>query len=229
MKRLHTRLAAVLLSILFVGCGPNRVVIRAVPEKTAPLRERQRALKDLTPESGLQTTYYRNGVPVGTNLNWLMLGDGTRVEDPRDLLPAVDDPSPTATYIHSYGTKSDAGKTWSLVGLGGFVLGSVVMLSGLFVPHSYTSSEGLSPLMTGLAVGGGIELLSLIPLYVGLFGSMAAGADRVSAFQTYPKDLQRRLALEEDAPAEDGSGKHLPDVVSAPGDVPWRVALLPGR
>lgn len=234
MKRLHTRLIAVLLSVLVVGCGPNRVVLRTVPEKTAPLHERQRALKDLAPESGLQTTYYRDGVPVGTNLDWLMLGDGTRVEDPRDLLPAVDDSSPTANYARSYAAKRTATQVWALTGLGAFAAGLVVeVLSLVAMLNALTSqsggSVGPSQLLTGMAVGAGLELGAIISFGVAIANGAAANKDRLSAFQTYPKALQRRLALQEDAPAEESHDKQMQNEVSVPTDVPFRMALLPVR
>lgn len=217
------RLMIVIPLVAFLSaCGSNRVIIRPVPEKTAPLNERTRAFKDLSPESGVQTTFFRNGVPVGTLLNSIMLTDGTRIEDPRDLLPAVEEASPAANYIRSFETKSTTATIASTVGYAGIGVGLAVMLAPLLLTRSFSSDT--SPLFIGVGVGGGISLLSLIPLFIGFINGGQAQADRVSAFQTYPRSLQRRLALEdEDAPAQQ---KPTPSEVDRRTDVPLRVSLF---
>lgn len=216
------RLTFLLLAALLCACGPNRVILRPVPEKTAPLNERVRAFKDLAPESGVQTTFFRNGVQVGTLLNSVMLADGTRVEDPRDLLPAVDATSPTANYIRSFETKSTTASVAYTIAYVGFAAGLGVVLLPLLLPRTSFDS---TPILIGFGVGAGIALLSMIPLIIGMFSAGRAHQDRLSAFQTYPRSLQRRLALEEDdeAPAKD---KPTPTDVERRTDVPLRVSLF---
>ena len=220
---MHRLTLLVPLAALLFACGPNRVVLRPVPEKTAPLAERVRAFKDLAPESGVQTTYFRNGVQVGTLLNSIMLADGTRVEDPRDLLPAVDAASPTANYIRSFETKSTTATVASTVSYVGFGVGIGVMMVPLLLPVSSSSFDS-SRLLIGLGVGGGIALLSLIPLFIGMINAGRAQADRLSAFQSYPRSLQRRLALEEEDDVT--KDKPTPTEVHRRADVPLRVSLF---
>jgi hypothetical protein len=198
------RVALLLVVTLFSSAcgGYHRAVLRPVPDREAPTAERVKAFKELAPESGLATSYFRNGVYQGTLLDSVMLGDGTRVEDPRDLLPAVDLTSPTAKYVESYEQKLGSAKTWSIVGWSVFAAGLATMLVPLALPHDYSSPYSASPMLVGLGIGGGIELLSLIPIFVSMSHSGGAQADRLSAFETYPRALQKRLALDdEDAPA----------------------------
>lgn len=217
------------LSALVLGCGTQRVVLRPVPEKTAPLRERQRAFRDLAPESGLQTTYYQNGIPVGTNINWLILGDGTRVVDPRDLIPAVGARSRTATYASSFEKKWTTGSTVGAVGLTGVVAGVVIMLVPLVLPSSLDGSF-FDRWVPWLLAGGGVELAGIITWMVGIFLQGSASADRISAFQAYPRDLARHLALEDESgPEEKPKGRGAPEEVDAHTDVPFRLALFPGQ
>lgn len=222
------QLCAGVLLMLSVGCGYNRVTLRQVPEKTAPVEERIAAAKDLLPESGLQTTYLRNGVVVGQHINHIMLGDGTRVEDPRDLLPAVEDNSATAGYIKSYEGKASTAKALSWASLGAYVGGTVLMLAPLALPHepgkSFTDGPGLPMLITG----GGIAFAGTIVMLIGGFYGGSAQQDRVSAFETYPKALVKKLDLrDDDAPKPDPKKPAKEVRAPMPSDAPLRLALAP--
>lgn len=217
------RLLLLPFAALIFACGANRVALRPLPERTAPLPERVRAFKELAPESGVQTTFFRNGVQVGTYMNSIMLADGTRVEDPRDLLPAVDEASPTANYIKSFERKANTAAVASTVSYVGMGVGVVVMLLPLVLPRSSSSFDS-SPLLLGLGIGGGIMLASLIPLFIAFANGGAAQADRLSAFQSYPRSLMKRLALEEsDGPPPE---KPAPAEVHRSTDAPLRVSLF---
>jgi hypothetical protein len=216
-------LTLVLIAALSTGCGHTRVSLRPVPEKSAPLAERIKAFKDLAPESGISTNYYRNGVQVGSYVNSVMLTDGTRVEDPRDLLPAVDVGSPAANYIQAYDERLAAAGVWSTVGWSVFAAGLATMLVPLAIPYD-RSSTAMSPAITGLLVGGGIMVLSLIPIMVAASKGGAAQTDRLSAFQTYPRALQKKLALDDaEAPVQDESKS--PSEASLQYDAPLRHTL----
>ena len=215
----HPLAALLAFAVLGSACSYNRVALRPVPDATAPENQRLRALRDLSPESGLATSYYRNGVYQGTHVNWLILGDGTRVEDPRDLLPAVELTSPAARYANAFDTKLKRASVWSAVGWGTMAAGLVTMLVPLMMPTDYSSassysasgfSSRISGVTTGLMIGGGIELLSIVPLMIGMFTSSSAQADRLSAFETYPRALQQRLALEPDDDAPPAAQRVVP-------------------
>lgn len=221
MHRVVSTVVVVAVAVFVQGCGFHRVSLRAVPESSAPLSERVRAYKDLAPESGLATNYYKNGVYQGTQVNWLLLGDGTRVEDPRDLVPVVDPNSPTVAYAQSFETKLAAAKLWYTMSLVGMGLG----IGAAIAPTLITG--GRSPNMTAftisLGVGVGLLTASLVALLVGMANGGQAQSDRVAAFQTYPRALQKRLALDEDPPATPGGAT--PASAMRWTDAPVRLAL----
>lgn len=219
MHRILTLLTAFLLA---TSCSYNRVTIRPVPEKDAPLTERVKALKDLQPESGLSTSYFKNGVYQGTYLNSVMLGDGTRVEDPRDLLPAVEIESPTANYAFSFEEKVGTARTWSIVGWSVFAAG----LATMFIPLAISGVSDTNALLIGLGVGGGIDLLSMIPILVSASYAGRAQEDRISAFQSYPKALQKRLELEEEIAAQKEESRPRKLHFKPTVDRPERASLL---
>ena len=76
-----------------------------------------------------------------------------------------------------------------------------------------------------LALGGGIELPSVVPLVVSMAHGTQAQADRVSAFETYPKALQKRLALDDDAAPVPEKRDRAPSSVELRRDAPVRLAL----
>lgn len=216
------------VALMSQACGYNRVTIRDVPAKTAPVEERVAAAKDLLPESGMQTTYLRNGVVVGQHINHIMLGDGTRIEDPRDLLPAVEPGSATANYIISYEDKMSTSKVWGWTSLGAMAVGAALMLAPLaFRPENGSIFDGAG--MPVFIAGGGVVFTGSIFSLVSGFYSGSAQQDRVSAFETYPKALQVRLDLKE---APEPKSKSRPvDNAQAPlaSDAPVRLALLPAQ
>lgn len=214
MKRIGLVLC---VSSVLLGCGFNRVTIRSVPEKSAALQERASAFKDLAPESGLATTYLRNGVQVDSTINFLMLGDGTRVEDPQDLLPAMEPNSAAFNFTQSYVEKSSAATVWSSIGYGSIVVGMLAMVAPILLPFD---ANNMNRLFIGLGVGSGIALLALVPMLVGMSKRGQANLDRISAFQTYPKSLQKRLALEDGAPGQEPAKPKQPDQARLITDAP---------
>lgn len=215
------------VALMSQACGYNRVTLRAVPSKDAPLDERVAAAKDLMPESGLQTTYLRNGVVVGQHINHIMLGDGTRVEDPRDLLPAVEPGSPTENYIVSYEDKLKTGRVWNWVSTGAILAGAGLMLA----PLAIRSEQGGIFDGAGLPLfiaGGSTALTGTILALVGGFYFGSAQQDRVSAFETYPKALVKKLDLR---PGEEpkAKSKRAPEEVRLLKDAPVQLALFPSQ
>jgi hypothetical protein len=217
---------AVVCGVVLVasGCAMSRVSLRPVPEATAPLKERQRAWEDLAPSSALQTTYLQRGAVVGQSLDYLILGDGTRVADPRDLLPAVDADSPTARAVARFEEKYDAARTqatagWVIFGVGGVALSaSPLLLGGL------GGSRDMSPAFVAIGASAAVMLVGTIVALVASGRLTDAGHERLSAFSTYPLSLRRRLALDE--PAQSPSPAPAPDSVSLPLDAPVRVSAL---
>ncbi|MBX7113483.1 MAG: hypothetical protein K1X64_04045 [Myxococcaceae bacterium] len=221
------RWCLLVIALMSQACGYNRVTLRAVPSKDAPIEERVAAAKDLLPESGMQTTYLKNGVVVGQHINHIMLGDGTRVEDPRDLLPAVEPGSATANYIVSYEDKVSTGKVWNWTSLGAMVVGAGLMVAPLaFRPENGSFFDGAG--MPVFIAGGSVVLTGTILSLVAGFYYGSAQQDRVSAFETYPKAVVKRLDLRpEDEPKP--KSKRAPEEVRLLNDAPVRLALLPAQ
>ena len=159
------------------------------PSLKASEAERVAAYRDLSISNGQQTTYLRNGVPQGTSTDFVMLGNGTRVVDARDLMPLVLPDSPTAKYLGDIDARVERGRSnrpiWALVGLG-LLGGGIALLAAV---------DGVTPAVTGVV---GITFGSLILLGSAADPASAAlgCADRTSAFMTYNRSLQQKLGLE---------------------------------
>ena len=195
-----------ILAALGMGCGPARMGLRPVPEKTAPLADRQRAFQDLRPVHSSRDESGSTGRP---SLTWLELGDGTRVKDPQVLLAAVDPISPTAGYVRAYGKILAKARPWLSVGAVVIGTGVGMMIYGL----GATALHGLESngAFGNLVVGAGVALLGLIPSVVGVVLANSASADkaRTGAFQSYEQSLAHRLDVDGtavDRTTDDGDG-----------------------
>jgi hypothetical protein len=196
-------------ALLFVGvvlssCASSRVALPTPPPLTAPETERRQALLDLAPTSQLDVVGVRHGVVVSQATAFLMLGNGLRVEDPRDLVAAVLPKSATAQYADEFDQHFDtAGKAFfvELIGLGaGLLLGTIGLSMGLSrlvwdAPPSfhYTVVPGDG---VPFAVSGGVGLgVGFVAMFVSLIQMGQAQKAKESAFLAYPMDLQRRLGF----------------------------------
>jgi hypothetical protein len=198
-----------------------------VPEKSAPRAERVAALKDLMPESGLVSTLYVDGMKSSVNLTSLMLRDGTRVEDPQDLLPAMEPRSAAPTYVESYKRAFDGWLVSSTVQSVMVVGGVVLLVSALAVPDA-----SLSPSFSvkGVLALAGLSsfVLSWVPYLVARILGSKSDEERTSAFNAYPSSLIRRLDLEgDDVPPPPAPHTPLPRSALLLRDAPLRLALLP--
>jgi hypothetical protein len=199
------------------GCAFNRVALAPLPLRDAPLPVRVKAYKAYAIQNGQQTTYLRNGVPQSTLLNFVLLGDGTRVEDARDLSPAVEPGSPTGKFIARIEAGVEGAKRAStilfiasvaVIALG-LSIGIPLLLeerctsvpaTGGYLGYQTCFKPGTVP--GGIAVSGaGLGALSLTNLWP-FVASMAARGnmeDRTSAFMTYNQSLRARLGLDDEA------------------------------
>lgn len=209
------------------GCGLNRVTLPPVPEKTAPLPERVRAYKELQPQHAVLGNYSKEGVHVSSTIDSILLANGVRVEDPRDLLPAMEPEDAASNFARGYEEKWSRGRTLSVVGGGVGVLGIVVAFVPLANPDAFRSADGRSSATTASMIGLGVLALSAIPFYFSRRAFEDAERDRISAFQTYPESLRKRLAIHEDA----ARGSTVPPRQQVnrdvPEDLPLQVTLLP--
>lgn len=221
-------LVAGLVSCFFVsGCGLNRVTLPAVPEKTAPLPERVRAYKELQPQRAVIGSYSNEGVHVSSTIDSILLANGVRVEDPRDLLPAMEPEGAASNFARGYEEKWSRGRTLSVVGIGMGGLGIAAAFVPLANADAFRSADGRSSATTVSMIGLGVLALSAIPFYFSRRAFEHAERDRISAFQTYPESLRKRLAIDEDA-APDSTAPPRHEVNrDVSQDLPLRVTLLP--
>jgi hypothetical protein len=216
------------LLLLVAACGHTRVQLRDVPNSDAPERERVDAYKDLAPQGGQQTTYLRNGVPVGTSFDFLVLGDGTQVGDPRDLKPAVAPQSPAGRAIEKYDVAVQKLVPRQIVSaslIGAGTLASLISIPFLLNGNAFDSSP--RSVGFGLLIGGAsFAVVSwLVMTFVNMGPAREAYDSRIAAFMTYDRSLRERLAL--DPVVEEPPKKRSAPIESTqlPADAPLRVAL----
>ena len=187
-----------MLRLLLLGCALTgcvaHVSLPSLPSPTAPEAERVAMLRGLTPVSVQETApqlslYYARPQP-----SFLLLRSGLRVMDPVDLLPAVEESSPTARFAHAFEAASFKANVAVSVALVMVLAGAV--LDGAAIGTIGSSNRGLLPL---LGAGTSTLLGSLIPLAVGMVFGTQAGLEKQSAFLMYPHDLRARLALPDEA------------------------------
>ena len=178
------------------------------PSPGAPEVVRRSALADLAPVGQLDVVSVRSGTAVAQTTAFLMLGNGMRVEDPRDFLVVVPKASATAQYAEEFGVRFNGGNRALLVEFisfaAGLTLGTVGMAMGLTGSAFDSSGRYVGPTagpgvpvaaagLVGFAVG-------LVAMFFGMADWGAATKARASAFLAYPRDLQRQLGFL-DAPA----------------------------
>ena len=182
-------------------------------------------MKELLPEGGVRTTWFVNGIKAGVYLSSITLRDGTRVEDPTDLLPAMEPGSAGPAYVEAYQRASEGWLISSTVQSSLVVGGVIALVTALALPDP----PGLAPnTWSGrgvLALSGLISAfaLSWIPYFVARRFNTVSEEERTSAFHAYPGSLARRLDLEDPEGSPDPSHSSM----NFPSDAPLRAALLP--
>ena len=115
----------------------------------------------------------------------LILGDGTRVNLPEDLLPVVGDSSDTARAARASEAYGHRAETWTYIGLA--VLGaSVATLIAV-------ETGSVRPSVPDEYMFGGAALVTAIPFYVARHEGHEEMVLRMQAFSTYTRDLGIRL------------------------------------
>ena len=188
-------LRLLLLGCVLTGCVAH-VALPSLPSPTAPEAERVAALRALTPVSAQETAPQLSAYYARPQPSFLLLRSGLRVMDPVDLLPAVDEASPTARFAHAFEAASFKANVSASVALALVVAGAV--LDGAAIGTIGSSSRDLLPL---LAAGSSTLLASLIPLAVGMVFGTQAALEKQSAFLMYPNDLRARLGLPDEPAA----------------------------
>lgn len=187
---------AIATSIASSCASPAHVVLETPPAKSAPEAERRAYYVDHAPTAMRSVSYPSTwSEPV----SFLIIEDGTRIEHPVDLLPAVEPTSPTALAAQRTQAQQDAAFWWTTAGTTAMAVGAFTPLIMPLLavgdlpgqPTDATVISGLAASAAGLLVlaGGGVAL------GVGLRAGIDAQRERETAFLTYDRALRTRLGL----------------------------------
>ncbi len=184
------RLSWFVLVLAGSGCVAH-TTLRPPPPPEAPLEERRVAYEALAPV-GMNLA----PVPGQATHDFLLLGNGERIEDPTDLLLAVEPESPTARYSRAYDEAWRKSQIAMVIFPAIELFGSGLLVYGATqISPSGSSSSGSDTLMI---VGLSTLLVGMVGMLApGLLWTLDAARERQSAFLMYPKDLRHRLRLEE--------------------------------
>lgn len=184
-------------------------------------------MKALLPEGGLVVTRYESGIKTSVHLGSITLRDGTRVEDPRDLLPAMEPGSAAPTYVAAYERAFTGWLVSSTVQQAMIVGGLAAIATAVFTSEPPGPPQGTFSARGIAAIGGlaSVFVFSWIPFLISRVYQHKTEEERTGAFNAYPSSLSRRLDLEEpEAPV-------LPRSPVKPEQAllgaPLRLALLP--
>jgi len=198
---MHMKVSICLVATLWLtGCATARQVsLPPAPDKQAPLAERE--------------AYYDENRPAGTHVvqsstaqkHFVLLRDGTRIDDPMALAQVVDADTPTARAAEAVvALEQQASVTrlavWSGVGGGMMVMtSSTLPLMGLFTGMFYWDQMFVLGALAASAalMGGGavIALTSLAFLQESYNADLAVERERMTAFLTYDQSLRKTLGL----------------------------------
>ncbi len=190
-------LAVVVATALVASCaGPAHVVLEAPPSKTAPEAERRAYYVDHAPTAMRSVNYPSTwSEPV----SFLIIEDGTRIEHPVDLLPAVEPTSPTALAAQRSESQAEAAFWWTTAGTTAMAVGAFSPLAiPLFVVGDLPGEPREQSVITGLATAtAGLVVLAAggLALGVGVRAAIDAQRERETAYLTYDRALRTRLAL----------------------------------
>jgi hypothetical protein len=137
----------------------------------------------------------RPNVTLKTDLDEVVLGDTTRVEDPRDLLPAVLPESPTARLIAAYEQDVHEATIIKVVvsGSGAVAFAASVALS---IAGAAAAQQRLPDAGTLTTFGVLLSVPAVVAIFFGaLLPITPPSSTRASAFSRYNEDLAQRLGL----------------------------------
>lgn len=226
--RLCSLAAVAIATSLAVSCvSPAHVVLETPPAKSAPEAERRAYYVDHAPTALRTINYVRSW---SQPLSYIILEDGTRIDHPMELLPAVEPGSPTATAARRTEELDDSALWWTIGGTSAMAVGAFTPLA---IPLVMLDENPNAPLSDAAALRGvGVTVAGLsvlvtgsIALAIGVHTAIAAQRERETAYLTYDGALRRRLGLPKrlEQPTLVGTAP------STDGDVSVREPEVPAR
>lgn len=183
--------------VVAVGCLPGCHAHHELeaPTSAASIESREAAYEQLKPISYHEThiTYLQGGMPVGAakQVDYLQLADGRRIYYPEDILPVVPEESPAALAAESSRSARTTSRTLQAFGIGGWVVGTSLMVAPLLSTPEPDGSRDLTLLYAGLGVVGVGSIVYLVAMP---FRSDAHD-EAATAFETYDAGLRDRLGI----------------------------------
>lgn len=197
---------ALCLPAFLTGCRAH-VALGPLPSETAPVAERVEAYKKYAPQAQRNIILFSDYAAAAT-VDSLMLGNGQRVDHPKDLVQLVGTDTKLAEYVKSAESKNLLANTFLLGSLALMAVGSgMIIADATAADRAFEKSRNnwwnnggpfpTSPGLSGTSVAGfGVLGLGLVGVGVGFYFGWDSVRDRNSAFDVYDGELLRRLKLE---------------------------------
>lgn len=175
--------------VLVQGCAYSRVTLPDLPALDAPKQVREQARAALAIKSSESTQWFNVRQPkvvLFSDMDFVTLGSGLKVEDPRDLLPAVRPDSETAKLLEAYEGEVDTATTAKFI----LFTAGLATAAGAYALTRFGRSDVTS------VIGGLLIPVGAMAAMIGLLMQMTpAGGSRLGAFAAYNDDLAKRLGL----------------------------------
>ena len=183
-----------MLSVVLGACGDPHVQLEA-PREGAPLAERQRSYERLRPAGTSQrviVTTTDSSVSTSTRTS-VILANGQTIHHAEDMLPVVEQGSPTAEAARRHAHHRKRGSIGYTLG----TIGLLVALGSVAIPIVEAVDEqprggGPDIWWTGV-IGGGIVFL--VGSGVAYYHGDRARDAKIAAFATYDESLRARLDI----------------------------------
>ncbi len=181
--------AWVVCVVLVQGCAYSRVALPDVPSIDAPMPVRAQAKAALAITSSESTAWFNVRQPkvvLFSDMDFVTLGNGMQVEDPRDLLPAVRPDSATAKLLEAYEVEVETATAAKFI----LFTSGLATMAGAYALTRFGQSN-VTSVIAGLLIPVGA-----MAAMIGLLMQMTpAGGSRLGAFAAYNDDLAKRLGL----------------------------------
>jgi hypothetical protein len=181
--------AVSLVAVGLTACSPPPHVRLEAPAPTASEAERIAAYERLFARADARTALVQNGQVTHVSQDYLILGDGTRVHHPDDLIPVVPAGSPTARHAADGKASVDRARPW--------LTAAAVSFTGswLVSPVVGVAVGGEEGIIAGAATFGTLAIATIAFMFTAVAKGREFDGQRASAFATYDSDLRARLQL----------------------------------
>lgn len=181
------KLVVGIIVVATTGCMPH--VNLSAPPATASSAERLAAYDRLSPRGLTAMPGRHNSDP---DSGYMVLGDGSVISHPDDVLPVIAPDSPPARAGRAYRSSWRSTKGWLIAGASTLVVAIATTAIGIDMmddPAPERSMKfALATALPGAALG-------LTFFGIGTYYAVDAYRERISAFHTYDDALRRRLGL----------------------------------